>query len=373
MIALLSGAGSLLGGAGNVELVRLAFVVGVAVSLVFYERWNLTTGSVGELGYVAALFFRPASLVATFVVASACHLLVNRAVASRVLIYGRNKFALLAVTSAALIVLARFALMPFDTLSERGSLIGSGGLIVPALIAHHMGRQGVVRTTRTVLLAASLVVGIVLVAGLALDAGIPVPTVATGELAFEQWLVPLAVLFSAVTAWGLQAAFGLRAGGFVGGAYVALLSSNARSVCAVLLVALATYAVVVHLVGRFVILFGRRKFAAMLLCGALFGWWSVTGGAQVVSAGPFEFGALAGFAVLPMFLPALIANDMERVGVQRTLAGLGLSSLVVLGGLRLIELLGSLPAAELLVVVLAAIALGATSAQALRWNRSVSV
>ena len=143
-------------------------------------------------------------------------LLVNRALASRVLIYGRNKFTLLAVISVSLIVLAHFTLLLFGVAAATGSLIGSDALVVPALVAHHMGRQGVVRTPRTVLPAASSVVGIVLVAGLVVRAAVSasgsVPAGMTGELAFDHRLVPFAVLLSALTAWGLQVAFGLRSG-----------------------------------------------------------------------------------------------------------------------------------------------------------------
>lgn len=284
--------------ADEVDLVRLAFVVGIAVSL-----------------------------VATLVLVVACHLLVNRALASRVPIYGRNKFTLLAVISVSLIVLAHFTLLLFGVAAATGSLIGSDGLVVPALVAHHMGRQGVVRTPRTVLPAALSVVGIVLVAGLVVRAAVSasgsVPAGMTGELAFEHRLVPFAVLLSALTAWGLQVAFGRVRGRCLPGAVV-----------------LERTLVVCRAAGCVGHLRGRRT--------------------------PDQPGG-----------DPLRPAEVRRDAVVRGAAGLGLSTVVVLGGIRLLELLKALPAADLLllllVVVLAAGVVGVILGHVVRWKRSVAL
>ncbi len=60
---------------------------------------------------------------------------------------------------------------------------------------------------------------------------------------------------------------------------------------------------------------------------------------------------------------------------MRGAAGLGLSTVVVLGGIRLLELLKALPAADLLllVVVLAAGVVGVILGHVVRWKRTVAL
>ena len=67
------------------EVVRLAFVAGVVVSLAFYQRTHLTTGSIVVPGYVGLFLFLPLTVVATFVNALTTYWVVNKVIRKRVL------------------------------------------------------------------------------------------------------------------------------------------------------------------------------------------------------------------------------------------------------------------------------------------------
>ena len=49
------------------EIVRFAFVFGICVSMMLYERLHLTTGSIVVPGYIAMFLVYPMVVVATFV------------------------------------------------------------------------------------------------------------------------------------------------------------------------------------------------------------------------------------------------------------------------------------------------------------------
>ena len=48
------------------EVVRFAFMFGVAVSMLLYERRHLTTGSIVVPGYIATFIAMPFTIIATF-------------------------------------------------------------------------------------------------------------------------------------------------------------------------------------------------------------------------------------------------------------------------------------------------------------------
>lgn len=318
--------------AGGVESVRFAFIAGIAVSLLMYERWNLTAGSVVVPGYLAIALLRPAAAVTTLLVAGACHVVVNKFLAQRMLLFGRTKFTVLAVTSTAIALLLGLTWSVTETAGRWGTLGESAGFVIPALIAHDMGRQGVRRTLYAASSGGAAVLVAMLAAALLVRAGSsPLPDV-DWALAFDRNQLPLAVVASVGFAWLLQSQFGLRSGGFVGGAYVALLSNNPGAIGALITMSLATYLIVTRVGVSLGIQFGRRKFASMLIVGSMIGWLGVLIG-PTFSSGPLDYGVLSGFALAPLILPGLLANDMERTSPIRVLFGTLVSTFAVLGTL----------------------------------------
>jgi gamma-polyglutamate biosynthesis protein CapC len=104
---------------------------------------------------------------------------------------------------------------------------------------------------------------------------------------------------------------GLLPAGLIVPGYLALIFTEFRLMAVVFGVALLTYLLVVHVVARFIVLFGRRKFAAMLTVGiacklAIDAFYPII---------PFEVLELRGLGVV---VPGLIANAFHRQGVLPT-------------------------------------------------------
>ncbi|TPW14243.1 MAG: capC, partial [Acidimicrobiaceae bacterium] len=152
----------------SVEIVRFAFIAGVAVSMMLYERRHLTTGSIVVPGYLAIFLIFPSVIVATIANAFISYAFVNKVLPRWFLLYGRTKFTVLAVVSIS-IQAAMLKLSPSGPwLWENDVPLFVGvGYVIPALIAHDMGRQGIAKTMKSIALAAVLVATPIIVALLA--------------------------------------------------------------------------------------------------------------------------------------------------------------------------------------------------------------
>ena len=310
------------------DVVRLAFVVGVITSVLLYERRHVTTGSIVVPGYIAVFLLQPIVLAVTALVAGVAYWFVNRLLTRWVLLYGRVKFTVLVLVSMVLqIALLKTTPETAWLWESSAPLVVAAGYVVPALIAHDMGRQGI-KKTLTAVAASGAIVAIPLAAlvlampSLTADAQL----VGFDVLAFPPAWVPVAVLVSAVTSWALMHNFSLRAGGFIGAAYLAMLMADLRSVVFLLVIGIATWAFVVSVLEPRLILFGRRKFAAMMLISALTAWGGTWLFGGVLG---FEFAAyqsVAGVTLTPLFVPGLIANDIHRSSPVRVVAGVALGA-----------------------------------------------
>ena len=120
----------------SAEIVRFAFVLGIAVSMLMYERFHLTTGSIVVPGYIAIFIVYPLVVAVTFLNALASYALVNHVLRRRFLLYGRTKFTVMALLSitiqAAALELSPQGAWPWE--SARPLLVGAG-YVVPGPIA----------------------------------------------------------------------------------------------------------------------------------------------------------------------------------------------------------------------------------------------
>ncbi|MEO6571122.1 MAG: poly-gamma-glutamate biosynthesis protein PgsC/CapC [Ilumatobacteraceae bacterium] len=315
------------------EVVRFAFMLGVAVSMLLYERRHLTTGSIVVPGYVATFAVYPQILVATAVNAAVSYLIVNRLLNRWFLLYGRSKFTVLALVSIS-IQTAMLKLSPSGSwLWESDIKLFVGvGYVVPALIAHDMGRQGIVKTIKSVSLASAIVLTPI---ALALWAGLPgindlAPLTGTGRMAIDAAWIPLAVLLSAGAAWGVSHNHGLRSGGFMGASFVAILLGDPWQVAVALSLAALTYLFVTRVLMGEMILFGRRKFSAMLLVSGSAAWTLLWLASTIVGTDTLRHVDVGSLALTPLIVPGLIANDAQRTGPRQVLAGLTLATTFVL-------------------------------------------
>lgn len=317
----------------SVEVVRFAFIAGVAISMMLYERRHLTTGSIVVPGYLAIFLIFPSVIAATLANAFASYAFVNKLLPRWVLLYGRTKFTVLAVVSIAIqaVMLKLSPSGPWLWEDDVPIIVGVG-YVIPALIAHDMGRQGIVKTMKSIAMAAGLVaIPIVF----ALLIGLPgvndlSPLEGFGETHLAASWVPVAILLSAAASWGVATNYGMRSGGFVGGAFVAVFTADPWQIALALGGAFATYLVVTKLLMPRLILFGRRKFATMLMLSSLMVWTALWFGDEVLSLSVSNHMRVSSLALTPLFLPGMLANDMQRTSPRRVLLGLSLAAGFVL-------------------------------------------
>lgn len=105
---------------------------------------------------------------------------------------------------------------------------------------------------------------------------------------------------------------GILPAGLIVPGYLALVFDQPIFLLIIILISLLTYIIVQHGIARFVILYGRRKFAAMLVVGIflklIFDYF--------YPVMPFEMLEFRGIGVI---VPGIIANTIQRQGVIVTL------------------------------------------------------
>ena len=114
---------------------------------------------------------------------------------------------------------------------------------------------------------------------------------------------------------------GITAGGIVVPGYIALFARQPLRILATLATAFVAFGLG-RLLFRTIIAYGRRRFALMLLLGigvSVLADWALFDLAQVN----------VGIHAIGLLIPGIIASEMERQGVGRTLIGLSAVSLIL--------------------------------------------
>jgi hypothetical protein len=107
----------------------------------------------------------------------------------------------------------------------------------------------------------------------------------------------------------------------VGAAYIGMFMSDPYQVATSYLIAIASFVIVRYGLMKVLILFGRRKFSAMLLTSSLISWTLMWTGSAVFSARVTSHLDMASLALTSLFVPGLLANDMERSSPLRVALG----------------------------------------------------
>lgn len=315
------------------EVVRTALVVGVVVSIIFYERVQLTTGGAIVPAYLAMFLPAPIFVVTTLAGAYFTWAVVNVVIAKRTILYGRRKFEVEMLVGLAFVCVGTGTALLLG--SDRALYAGLTGIgfLVPGVIAHDMYRQGP-RKTMLALAATTTIVGLFVFVFASLLQVSP----AAGEHpelpSFDDFTgYPIGLLLPAVVVSVLAgmlvfARLGLRSGGFITGAYLALVLPRPLDLLFTLGVALATWFVVAKLVMPRMLIFGRRKLSTMVLIGAIIAW-----AAELVirTATADAYVPWRGFILVTLMVPALLANDAQRQGIERTAWGAAITTLSVFG------------------------------------------
>ncbi len=313
------------------EVMRVTLVMGVILGMLVYERFQLTTGGAIVPPYLALAVASPLSVVVTLSAGYATFLIVTRVVARRYILYGRRKFEVEVVIGLGLVLLLTALAALLGRFDPAFAALTGVGFVIPGLIAHDMGRQ---QPRRTIVAIVATATGLFLFAYVlesVLRVLAPPREGSIGDLAstsgFPPELLVVAVTASVLVGILAFSRFGLRSGGFITGAYLALVTTRWLDLVFVVVVAVLTYAVVVHLMMPRLLVFGRRKLATMLLVGAVIGW---TLEAVAVDVSDGSYVPMLGMTIATLMVPALMANDAQRQGWERTAWGVALSAAGVL-------------------------------------------
>ena len=128
--------------------------------------------------------------------------------------------------------------------------------------------------------------------------------------------VTLSLIFSEKT--------GVVPAGLIVPGYLALVFDQWEVMLVILIVSVLTYFIVTHGLSRWVILYGRRKFAAMMITGICLKLVLDF----VYPVMPFEIYEFRGIGII---VPGLIANTIQRQGMPLTLGSTLLLSGVTFG------------------------------------------
>lgn len=318
------------------DVVRVTLVMGVIVSMLFYERLHLTTGGAIVPAYLALGLHAPITVSMTVFLGFVTHLLVERVITKKKILYGRRKFEVEVLVGLALVATVFLIRLLFTDLTDWDVTVSTIGFLVPGIIAHDMTRQGPDRTIMAIgatsLILATFLYVYLMILPLA-GADVAPPQMLAPALGYDRRLILVAVTFSVLMGMMTFSKIGLRSGGFITAAYLAFMLPRWWDLAYVLTTALLTWLVVVKIIMPRLLLFGRRKLSVMVLFGALIGW-SIELVARYLTDGLWEPGR--GLTVMTVMLPALLANDAHRQGWERTAWGTALATFGVYGATNLI-------------------------------------
>lgn len=319
------------------DIVRVVLVVGVIVSVLFYERVQLTTGGAIVPAYLSLGLIEPLVVVLTLVCGLLTYVIVNLVIARRRILYGRRKFEVEILVGLALVAIVYVVHQFVGHLTDGAIMVGTIGFLVPGIMAHDMFRQGPHKTLLAVG-GTTAILGLfiyVYTSILPLLGGkVQPPPVLASALGYDRRLILVAVAASVLIG---MAAFGrirIRSGGFITAAYVAFVVPRWWDLAYLGVVAVLTWLVVVKLLMPRLLIFGRRKLSTMVLVAALVGW-TVELAARYLTDGMYVPGR--GLTVMTLMVPALVANDAQRQGWERTAWGLTLTTAGVYGVTNLVS------------------------------------
>jgi poly-gamma-glutamate biosynthesis protein PgsC/CapC len=147
-------------------------------------------------------------------------------------------------------------------------------------------------------------------------------------------VIPIAIGLGLAMSLVFSEAFGLAAGGMVVPGYIALALAEPWRVVGTIAAAIVTF-LIVRLIGRFMLLYGRRHLVMVILVGFL------VGHATRVFFGRPEFPEFLSFEAIGYIIPGLIAYWMERQGAFQTIVSMLMAAALV--RLVLIVVVGGVP------------------------------
>ena len=313
---------------------RLAILLGIIIGILIYQRTGLTTGGIIVPGYLAVFLTEPSHVFVTLGLASTTYMFVYQGLRRRYMLWGRKLFeSEVLVTLVLQLVWFAFLFLVFPNFSQSSQVLQGIGFLLPSIIAHDMGRQGV---RKTLLMSGTCTVAVFIVMSalgfLGVGSSATPNTMASISYTYNPdylfWAICLSVLVSGLL-YRSEALGGMRAGGFISSAYVALFFFRPLDLTFLLLVALLSLGAV-NLLGRYLLIFGRTTVATMLMLSVLISWFLEFVFSTYLTYTPWQ-----GFTLLAPIIAALLANDAKKQGLIKTGFGLTLASVLVSGFISL--------------------------------------
>jgi poly-gamma-glutamate biosynthesis protein PgsC/CapC len=134
--------------------------------------------------------------------------------------------------------------------------------------------------------------------------------------------VILSLLFTEIT--------GILPAGLVVPGYLVLLTKMPQAIFLTFLISILTYLIVVFGVSKVTILYGKRKFVAMIAVAVVL---QLT---MYVTL-PIDYGFISGLAAVGIIVPGLIANTIQRQGIATTFLSTGLLCAMTYGGALMLK------------------------------------
>ncbi|WP_082232700.1 poly-gamma-glutamate biosynthesis protein PgsC [Halobacillus massiliensis] len=152
---------------------------------------------------------------------------------------------------------------------------------------------------------------------------------------FEASDVYLALVAGIVLSLFYTEKTGILPAGLVVPGYIAMLFTFPVSIAVVFMISFLTYLIVMKVIAKFTILYGRRKFTAMLTVGI-----TLTIVFDLVVPMYSTPAIVEGMMAIGVIIPGLIANTIQKQGVLPTTASTLLLSAVTFGIVTLSTYIG---------------------------------
>ena len=141
-------------------MIELSITLGLIFSLLSYEVFGLAAGGIVVPGYIALLLSQPDRLAGIILVSFSTFLII-KILGHYTFLYGRRQMVICLLVGCLLANISR----QFLTFDLAGNMIQlqAVGWVVPGLIAHWFGKQGIFKTLSVLFITSVLVRLIVII------------------------------------------------------------------------------------------------------------------------------------------------------------------------------------------------------------------
>jgi len=135
-------------------MIELAITLGLILSLVSYEIFGLAAGGIVVPGYIALQLSHPDRLAGILLVSLVTYLII-KVLGNYTFLYGRRQMVLSLLIGCLLANFSRHFLSL--NLGSTTLELAAVGWVIPGLIAHWFGKQGIFKTISVILVSSVLV------------------------------------------------------------------------------------------------------------------------------------------------------------------------------------------------------------------------